>query len=122
MVYQIEIDATEQQPEGFHTMFEPKEEELAYLDEGFDEVFDNFVGIEAVCSKCRSLFPSKSKLHTQIKSGCMGETLPSASSQPSLSIPVIVLKAMHISFGSVFSFKGLTYATTAVTLAPKHLP
>ena len=66
-VYQIENDAPEQQSGGFHTTFESAEEELAYSDESFDKVFVNFVEIEAVCSKCRSLFPSKSKLHTQIK-------------------------------------------------------
>ena len=31
-VYQVESDATEQQPEGFHTTFEPDEEELNYSD------------------------------------------------------------------------------------------
>lgn len=57
-----------------------------------------------------------------IKSGCVGETLPSASPQSSLSIPVIVSKAVHTSLGSVFSFKGWIYAIAAVTLAPEHLP
>ncbi len=121
-VYQIESNATEQQPEGFHATFEPEEEELTYSDDGFDEVFVNFVGIEAVCSKCRSSFPSKSKLHPQIKFGCVGEASPSASPQPSSSIPVIVSKAVHTSLGLGFSFRGWTYATTAVTLAPEHLP
>lgn len=122
MVYQIDSDATEQQPEGFHTTFEPEKEEFSYSDEGFDEVFINFVGIEAVCSKCRSSFPSKSKLHTHIKSGCVKKTLPSASPQPSSSIPVIVSKTVHTSLGSGFSFRGWTYVTAAVTLAPEHLP
>lgn len=105
-VYQIESNATEQQPEGFHTTFEPEEEELSYSDEGFDEVFVNFVGIEAVCSKYRSSFPSKSKLHMHIKSGYMGKTLSSACPQSSSSIPVIVSKAVFTSLGSDFSFKG----------------
>ena len=78
-LYQIENDATEQQLEGFYTMFEPEEEELAYSDEGFDKDFVNFVGNEAVCSKWRSSFPSKLKLHMHIKSGCVGDVLPSAS-------------------------------------------
>ncbi len=41
---------------------------------------------------------------------------------PSSSIPIIVLKAVHTSLGSDFRFRGWTYATAAVTLAPKHLP
>ena len=82
-VYQVDSDAIEQQPEGFHTTFEPEEEELAYSHEGFDEGFVNFVGIEAVCSKCHSSFPSKSKLHIHIKSECVGGALSSASPQPS---------------------------------------
>lgn len=120
-VYQIDSDATEQQPKGFHTTFEPEEEELSYSDERFDEVFVNFVKIEAVCSKCRLSFPSKSKLLTHIKSGCVKETLPSASPQPSSSIPVIVSKAVHTSLGSGFSFRGWTYVTAAITLAPEQL-
>ena len=121
-VYQIESDATEQQPKSFHTTFEPEKEELAYSDDGFDEVFVNFVGIEVVCSKCRSSFPSKSKLHTQIKSVYVGDASLSASPQLSSFIPVIVSKAMHTFLGSGFSFRGWTYATTAVTLAPEHFP
>ena len=119
-VYQIENDAPEQQPESFHITFEPEEEELAYSDEDFDEVFVNFVRIEAVCSKCRSLFPSKSKLYTHIKSGCVGDTSPSASPQPSSSIPVVISKTVHTSLGLGFSFRGWTYATAAVTLPPEH--
>lgn len=42
-------------------------------------------------------------------------------SQPSSFIPIIVLKAVHASLGSGFSFRGWTYATTAVMLTPEHL-
>ena len=102
-------------------MFEPEEKELSYSDKGFNEVFVNFVGIEAVCSKCRLSFPLKSKLHTHIKSGCVKETLPFASPQPSSSIPVIVSKAVHTSLELGFSFRSWTYVTAAVTLAPEYL-
>lgn len=95
---------------------------MAYSDEGFDEVFVNFVGIEAVCSKCHSLFPLKSKLHMHLTSDCVGEASPSASPQPSSFIPVIISKAVYASLGSGFRFRGWTYATAAVTLAPEHLP
>lgn len=95
---------------------------MNYSDKGFDKVFVKFIGIETVCSKCHSSFLSKSKLYAHIKSGCVGETLPSASPQPSLSIPVIVSKAVHTSLGSGFSFRGWTYVTAAIILAPEHLP
>lgn len=45
-----------------------------------------------------------------------------ASPQTSSSIPVIISKAVHASLGSGFGFRGWIYATTAVTLAPEHLP
>ena len=121
-VYSVDCHAIEQQPEGFHTTFEPEEKELAYLDESFDEVFVNFVGIEAVYSKCHSSFPSKSKLHMHIKSECVGGASSSASPQPSSSIPVVVSKAVYASLGSGFGFRGWAYATTAVTLTPEHFP
>lgn len=63
-----------------------------------------------------------SKLYKYIKSEFIGEALLSASLQPSSSISVIILKTVHISLGSGFGFRGWTYATTAVTLAPEHLP
>lgn len=119
-IYQITDEDTDQHLESFYTTFETEEEELASLDKGFDEVFVNFVGIEAVCSKCRSSFPSKSKLHTHIKSDCVGDALPPTSPQPSSSIPVIVSKAVYISLGLGLSFRGWTYTTAAVTLAPEN--
>lgn len=79
-IYQITDKNTDQHSEGFYTTFETERERLAYLDKGFDKVFVNFVRIETVCSKYRSLFPSKSKLHIHIKSGCMGDALLPTSS------------------------------------------
>ena len=112
----------EDQPEGFHTTFDADGEDVTYSDEGFDEVVVNFVGIKTSCLKCHSSFPSKSKLHKHIKVGCVGETLPSSSTQPSSSIHVIASMAVHQSFGSGLAFRGWTYATTAITLDPHHLP
>lgn len=120
-IYQITDENIDQYPEGFYTTFETEEEELAYLDEDYNEVFVNFVGIEAVCSKCRLLFPSKSKLYIYIKSGCVRDALPSRSPHLSSSIPVIVSKAVHMFFRLGFSFKGWTYTTIAVTFALEYL-
>lgn len=96
----------EQQPEGYHTKFESEKKELAYSDKNFNEVFVNLVEIKAVCSKCHSLFPSKSKLQMHLKSNYVREALPSTSPQPSSSIPVIVSKVVHASLGSAFGFRG----------------
>ena len=82
----------------------------------------NLVGNEAICSKCHSLFLSRSKLHRHIKSDYVGEALPPASRHPSSSIPVIVSRAVHTSLGLGFGFKSWTYTTIAVTLASEHLP
>lgn len=58
-VYQIDITSMEDQQKDFHTIFNLEEEELAYLNKRFDEVFVNFVGIEAIYSKCHLSFPLK---------------------------------------------------------------
>lgn len=102
-------------------MLEAKIEDMIFLDKGFDEVIVSFVGIETVYSKCDSSFSSKSKLHKQIKNGYIGETLPSFSTQPSLFISIIILKAIHQSLGLGFKFKGWIYNTTSITIASKCL-
>ena len=112
----------ENQPEGFHTTFNADGEDVTYSDKGFDEFVVNFVEIETSCSKCHSSFPSKSKLHKYIKAGCVKEALPSSSTQPSSSIPVIASTAVYQSFSSGLAFRGWTYATTAITLDSHHLP
>lgn len=71
-VYQLNDKNFENCPEAFYTTFDPKGKEVDYSDEGFEEVIANFVGIETVCSKCSSFFPSKSLLHKHLKTGCAG--------------------------------------------------
>lgn len=96
----------EDQLERFYTTFNTDGEDVTYSDEGFDKVIINFVGIEISYSKCYSSFPSKSKLHKYIKTGCIKEALPSSSTQPSSSIPIIASMAVHQSFGSGLAFRG----------------
>lgn len=95
---------------------------MAHLNKGFVEVFVNLIGIEAVCSKCRSSFPSKSKLHRHIKSKYVGGFSPFSSTQASSSIFAIISKAVYQFLGSGFGFGGRTYAIAAVTLTSYHLP
>lgn len=87
-------------------MFENKERDITYSDEGFDKVLINFVGIEITYMKCRSLFPSKSKLHKHVKAGCVEKALPLSSAQPSLSISIVMLKVIYQFLGLGLGFRG----------------
>lgn len=42
-----------------------------YSDKGFEKVIINFVGIETVCKKCSSSFPSKLQLYKHLKVNCL---------------------------------------------------
>lgn len=112
----------ENQPKGFYTTFENEERNVTYSDKGFDKVLVNFVGIETTYLKCRSSFPSKSKLYKHLKAGCVEEASPLSSAQPSSSIPIVMSKAIHQSLGSGLGFRGWTYATASITLTLEHLP
>lgn len=94
------------QLESFYTIFDANGEDIIYLDKSFDKVIVNFIGIETFCLKCHSSFPLKSKLYKHIKTGCIGEALPSFSTQLFLSIFVIVSMAVHQSFGLGLAFRG----------------
>ncbi len=49
-------------------------------------------------------------------------TSPSRPPELASAIPIIPSKAVHQLFGSGLAFRGWTYATATVTLAPDHLP
>ncbi len=123
-VYQLDDENFENRPEGFYTTFDLEGEEVDYCDEDFEEVIDNFVGIETVCSKCSSSFPSKSQLHKHLKAGCAGvvQATPLPPTQPALPIPIVESKAIIPSLGSGLAFRGWTYATASITLVPHLLP
>lgn len=105
-VYQVDNEAMKDQSESFYTIFDADGEDITYLDKSFDKLIVNFIGIETFCLKCHSSFPLKSKLYKHIKAGCVGEALPSFSTQLFLSIPVIISMAVHQSFGLSLAFKG----------------
>lgn len=120
--YQVDECPLEDQLEGIYITFEDKSNNVAYLDKGFNKIAVNFDGIEALCTKCRTTLPSKSKLHNHLKSGCLEMTLPFLPTQTALFIPIIASKAVHQFFGSGLVFRGWTYTTTLITLTPEHLP
>ena len=107
-VYQLDDENFENRPEGFYTTFDPEGEEVDYSDEGFEEVIANFVGIETVCSKCSSSFPSKSQLYKHLKVGCAGavQATPLPPTQSISPIPIIESKAIIPSLGSGLAFRG----------------
>lgn len=49
-------------------------------------------------------------------------TSPSLPAKLASAIPIITSKAVYQSFGSGFAFRGWTYITATVTLAPDHFP
>ncbi len=86
-VYQLDKNQIKNQPKGFYTIFNEDDEDVIYADVDFKEVVVNFVGIEALCSKCRATFPSKTKLYHHLKSGYQEVTSPSLPAEQAFSIP-----------------------------------
>lgn len=121
-VYQLNEDLIKNQPESFYTIFNKNDKNVTYADKDFEEVAVHFVAHEALCSKCRATFSSKTKLHYHLKSGYQEAISPSLPAKHAFSIPIIASKAVHQSFGFGLTFRGWTYVTTTVTLAPNYLP
>lgn len=121
-VYQIDEDVMENQSKGFYNIFEKEGNDMTYSDKSFDKIAVHFVCIEASCTKCRAIFPSRSKLYNYLKSGCLEMFLPAFPTQAALSIPIIDSKTEHQSFGSELAFRGWTFASAPITLTSEHLP
>ncbi len=118
--------------------------ELYYGDavEPQEEPFVGFVGIETFCRHCNESFPSKTRLHKHLKTGC-GAAEKNKDSTPSVSVPpkgrttppvgsseaypaavedpplrVVESNASRADIGSGVAFRGWTYAQIAVRLDP----
>lgn len=90
------------------------------MDEGFDEVDTNFVGIETLYRKCGTPFSSKSPHHKHLKNSytsSVQSSLPNALT-PALPIPIVNSKSVVPAMRSGIIFQVWTYATAAVTLIP----
>lgn len=110
--------------EDFYTTLEQEDEEVQYLDEGFDKVDTRFVSIETSYGKYRAPFSSKSQLYKQIKDGCVTSLqhfLPDVYS-PSSPISIITSNYVVPAMGSGLAFQGWTYATAAVIFFSQVLP
>lgn len=118
---QVDGDPMEDQPESFYTRYDDENNDITHSDKGFEEIAVNFVGIDASCSKCRAIFPSKSKLHTYLKDDCREVALLFLLPVTTSSIPIIIYKALHRSFDSRLAFRGRTYATTNITFTSEYL-
>ncbi len=105
-VCQVDDEEFDPHLEGFYTALEQEAEEVQYLDEGFDEVDANFVGIETFCGKCGTPFSSKSRLHKHLKDGCTSSVHPSLPNAPAPTspIPIIISKSMASAMESGLAF------------------
>lgn len=59
-------------PDMGHAEEEPNDEDIFYTTEEPDKLFVNFLGVETVCHRCKSIFSSKSLIHKHLKSNCVG--------------------------------------------------
>lgn len=85
----------ENKPDGFYTTFEDDKRDVSYSNKGFDKIIVNFVGIETTCLKCHLSFLLKSKLYKYVKVSYVKEASPPASTQPSMSIPIVMSKTIY---------------------------
>ena len=120
--------------------------ELYYGDsvEHQEEPFIGFVGIETFCRHCNESFPSKTRLHKHLKSGCglseekknsttpvpvppkeppmpLGNVGPPEAYPATVEDPpprVVESTASRTDIGSGIAFRGWTYAQIAVRLDP----
>lgn len=94
------------------------------MDEGFDKMNINFIGIETLYGKCESLFSPKSQLHKYLKNGCIGLVQLFLPDTPTLALPILIinLKSVVSVMGSGLIFQKWTYITAAVILVLQVFP
>lgn len=76
------------------------------MDERFDEMDANFVGIETLYGKYGSFFSSKSRLHKHLKDGYISSVQPLLPGAPALTspIPIITSKSVVLAMRSGLAF------------------
>lgn len=94
-IYQLDKDQVENQLKSFYNTFNKDDKDITYANKGFKNVVVNFIRIKALCNKCRATFPSKTKLHHHLESGCQEMTSPSLPAKQASSIRIITFKAVH---------------------------
>lgn len=104
-IYPIDRNLVEDQLEDFYTIFNDEDEDVIYSDKTFKEVVVNFVGIESSCNNCYAIFPSKSKLHNHLETGCWEIAFPFILLKAISSISIIASKTIYQSFGFKLIFK-----------------
>ncbi len=116
-VYQVDNEAQEELEEDL------PDGETYYTDEPYDELQVNFVGIESICDRCTSAFPSRSALHKHIRNGCIPvEAVAETGPSPSSARPILKSTAKLSAPGSGLAFSGWNYVTTSITFDPAALP
>lgn len=102
---------------------EQEGEEVQYLDEGFDKVDTNFVGVKTSYGKCGAPFSSKSRLYRHLKDGCVSSFQHLLHGAPFSTSPISIItsRSVIIALDLGLAFQGWTYATMAVTLVLRVL-
>ncbi len=116
-VYQVDNEVSEKLEKDL------PESKTYYTDEPYDELQVNFVGIESVCNRYTSAFPSRSALHKHIRNGCIlfQEVVAEMGPSPSSARPILKSTARLSAPGSGLAFRDWNYITTSITFDPAAL-
>lgn len=97
---------------------EPDNRDIFYTIEEPNDLFVNFLGVESVCHRCKSTFPSKSLMHKHLKSNCIGQDQGnSATPAPAPVIHCIIKStATTKAVRSGYAFRVWNYVTAIVCL------
>ena len=105
------------QPQDYGSYYEPSE------DYNTNQSFAGFVGIKATCTNCTKHFPSKTKLHKHLRTGCRANKVNTGSVN---SLPVnlaeaqvIELTASQEGVGSGSAYRAWNFAEAQVMFSPE---
>ncbi len=123
-VYQVSGEKADPHLEGFYTTLEHKGKDVQYLDERFNKVDANFVGIETSYRKCGVPFSSKSRLHRHFKDGCISFLQHSLPSAPFHNLIYLYhqLKVRGSYYGLRPSFSGVDIHNRNCYFCPSSFP
>lgn len=86
----------------------PDKGDIFYTTEKPDKLFVNFLGVELVCHKCKSIFLSKSLLYKHFKSNCIRQNQGNTVALPPAPVFQRIIKSTTsikaVGFG--YAFKG----------------
>lgn len=80
---------------------------IFYTKEEFNKLFNNFLGVESICHRCKLTFPSNSLIHKYLKSNCTGQNQENNTALSSVFMLPFVIKSTTSSktIGSGYAFR-----------------